>query len=230
MGYPHPIVEDLLKDTIDHAKQRFIIVQLGAHNGTYISLSSRLLKENKPSLDSIAIGIEASPKGYTNLINRMEKFGLNHPPNIFRQIAISDAVSSVDFLENGVSSHMVDHSTGSNDPVIVVKTTTIEQIIKDLSHVDFLEMDIQGAEYKAIPFSMSSISEKAKMICIRTHGSLNDEKQLEDSFNIPGWQKVLVYYNRTLMEIDGKEQPLIDGIQCYVNTNLREPLNIKDVN
>ncbi len=230
MGHHLPIIEDLLEDSVNHAKECFVIAQLGARYGTYIVLSSFLLKKKKPSLNSISIGVEASSFGYSNLLVCMEKCELNSSPNVFRQVAISDSISSVAFLEageDGVGSHMLNRIAEEVDESVeVVNTTTIEELIKDVSHVDFLEMDIQGAEYKAIPCSISSISEKVKMICIRTHWPPADEKELEAIFTKHGWQKVLVYYNKTQMVIAGKEQPLNDGVQCWVNTNLREPCNV----
>ena len=36
--------------------------------------------------------------------------------------------------------------------------------------------------------------------------------------------------DKTQMVIAGKEQPLVDGIQCWVNTNIREPCSIKGKN
>lgn len=230
MGHHLPIIEDLLEDSINHAKECFVITQLGARYGSYIVLSSHFLTKKKLNLDSIFIGIEASPVGYTSLMNCMEKAGINSPPNIFRQVAVSDSISEVAFLEtgaDGVSSHLLNHvSEDKNESVETVKTTTIEEIIKDVNHVDFLEMDIQGAEYKAIPCSLKAISEKVKMICIRTHWPPTDEKELETTFHNLGWQKVLVYYNKTQMVIAGSEQALIDGVQCWVNTNLRDPCSI----
>jgi FkbM family methyltransferase len=219
MGHHLPIIDDLLEDSVDHAKERYVIVQLGARYGTCLSLSARFLATKRPNLSSMFIGVEASRPGYSNLMESMKWHGLNSPPNVFRQVAVSDSISSQAFLD--------DISDDTDESVELVETTTIEEIIKNVGHVDFLEMDIQGAEYKAIPCSMSSIAKKVKMICVRTHWSLSGEKELEDIFHKHRWQKVLSLYNGTRMVIEGREQALIDGVLCWVNTNLREPCGIK---
>ena len=113
-----------------------------------------------------------------------------------------------------------------------VETTTIEEIMQGVDHVDFLEMDIQGAEYQAIPASISAICEKVKMICVRTHfvqakGPISNEEEMESYFQDIGWQKVLVYKNLTPIMHEGKESPLVDGVQCWVNTKLRKPCEIE---
>jgi Methyltransferase FkbM domain len=275
MGYPHPAIDDLLLDSVNQARHRYVIAQLGARRGTYLIKSSRLLVKFRPSLDSTFIGVEASPSGYFDLLRSMERNGLNGRSNIFRNVAISDTITSVKFLENGVSSHIVKatkdipticHSgqghnwkrkvlislpliferlSGLKMPknptphskslsqrfpkdtnVVEVESTTIEEVLKDVSHVDFLEMDIQGAEYRSIPCASEILSEKVRMICVRTHGARADEETLHNVFRNLRWQEVLVCYNQTPVVIKEKEVPLNDGIHCWVNTNLREPCSL----
>jgi len=224
MGYPHPAIDDLLLDSVNQAKDRYVIVQIGARHGAYLIKSSHLLVKLKPSLDSILIGVEASPSGYSNLLSSMERNGLNVPSNIFRNVAISDTIASIKFFEDGVSSHIVNHTPeDANERIVDVESTTIEEILKDVNHVDFLEMDIQGAEYQAIPCATAVLSEKVRMICIRTHGNRANEDALYNLIGNLGWQPVLFCYHLTPVVINGEETPLIDGILCWVNTNLREP-------
>lgn len=87
-------------------------------------------------------------------------------------------------------------------------------------------MDIQGAEYEAVPCSLRALTEKVKMVCIRTHWKPSDEQGLEALFREAGWQEACVLYNKTPMQIEGEHQPLIDGLQCWVNTNLRVPTSV----
>lgn len=275
MGYPHPAIDDLLLDSVNHAKERYVIAQLGARHGAYLIKSSRLLVKIKPTLGCTLIGVEASPSGYSNLLRSMERNGLNVPSNIFRNVAISDARAFVKFLENGVSSRIVErttkgtatvggsdqqqrrkrnvpislsfifdclsrfrmrrHSTAdrttlderlpntANEHEVEVESTSIEEVLKDVNHVDFMEMDIQGAEYRSIPCASEVLCNKVRMICVRTHGARADEEALHNIFSSLRWQKVLVCYNQTPVVIKDKEVPLNDGIHCWVNTNLRDP-------
>ena len=226
MGHQLPVIDFYLEESIDHANRCFVIAQLGCCHGRLLKKTVELIRKKKNSLDYILVGVEASPLGYKNLIQVMEECSLHSSPHKFHNLAISDQEEgTVALIEMGVSSHITTKIT-ENVHVETVCATTISKIIKDYDYIDFLEMDIQGAEYKAIPASIDAISQKVKMICIRTHREKTSEKNIENLFKQQGWQRAVVLYNRTPVLFQNRLNALDDGIHYYVNTRLREPINI----
>jgi len=223
VGHQLAEIDDVLSGAVDRAVDRFILVQLGARYGNYVSKAARFLNERRPGLESTLIAVEASPVGFESLMAKMRNWGLETPPNQFLNLAISDRYESVEFTETGAGSHFIqDKEDPAAENVYVVQTTTIDNILADLTHVDFLEMDIQGAEYKSVRASLESINRKVKLICVRTHWPPREEEELAKMFSSLGWKEVINMENGAEIAIAGEPQKLVDGIQCWANEKLCE--------
>jgi methyltransferase FkbM-like protein len=57
----------------------------------------------------------------------------------------------------------------SDSHVVKVPTISLRTVLHDLGTVDFLDMDVQGAEVETIPADIDVLSQKVKRAVIATH-------------------------------------------------------------
>lgn len=101
----------------------------------------------------------------------LENIRINEVNNIIPfNIAIDERETTVSFLNKGGGSFLVDK--GNLD----TKTTTIDKFINDnkVSHVDFIKMDIEGAELGALNGSINTIKQFKPKLAICIYHKIDD--------------------------------------------------------
>jgi len=88
--------------------------------------------------------------------------------------------------------------------------------------VDFLDMDIQGAELEVIPSSIDTLDRFVKMIHIGTHSPTIDAR-LPDIFRAHGWHPRHQFLSGCVNETPYGAFHFIDGIQSWENPRLSAP-------
>ena len=174
-------------------KEPKIIIDVGAHAGQFSKMVSRIYN-NKVNI----IAIE--PGTYARLILRLSIF-FNRFKNIFViPMAVSDQKdfsflnvpekrkNSLGFGLSHMSKHHDDFSKRNfKIHYDYVPVTTIDQIIKDLEvkNVDFIKIDIEGYEYKALLGALETIEKFKPIIYIELiQNSLNrNSNSLDDVYN-----------------------------------------------
>lgn len=111
----------------------------------------------------------------------------------------------------------------------LVNTYSIETILRNTSLVDFLHMDIQGFEYRAVRASMDTLQRKVRIMLIATH-SRKIEGELMGLLHQRGWT---LMYEKPCKFRPGETKELsastyLDGTQVWVNTSLGEPTQVVD--
>jgi FkbM family methyltransferase len=84
--------------------------------------------------------------------------------------------------------------------------------------VNFLHMDIQGAEYDVIPKAMDLLKAKVKAIMVGTHISLEKHNELHQMFLDYDWQPVMVFPRNREVDTDFGKVTFGDGFAFYRNS------------
>jgi len=166
-----------------------IVFDIGANNGFFSVFVSKLAYRGK------VFCFEPLPSLYNKIIKNIE---INKTDNIvLENIAIAEREGSVDFFESKI--HNGCHSLfrrSDTDNKIQVEAITLEKYVlnNNISQIDFLKMDCEGAEY-GILFSLSDdfLTHKIKKISLEYHDDVNEHnhKELVD-FLVNHNYKVLV--------------------------------------
>lgn len=123
------------------------VLDVGAHLGSFTSMAIRAAPKGKQ------IAIEASPTKAAMLRKRF-------PATRVEQIAISDTIGTATFEENianpGYSKLQGDNPSGDRVHRYSVNVTALDAL--DLPQIDFMKIDIEGAELAAFRGGMKFIN------------------------------------------------------------------------
>jgi FkbM family methyltransferase len=131
----------------EHIKEGMVVIDAGAYIGYYTVLASSLVGEK-----GRVYSFEPSPEN-AGVLNK--NVGMNNCRNVYIvQKAVSDKVGSVTFYPNPCnasgSTMFENYSThNAKDPSVTVGTVTLDGIVGNCK-VDFIKMDIEGGETKAL--------------------------------------------------------------------------------
>ena len=195
------IIKKILKDPD-------VIIDVGAHAGQVSKMISHLYK-NKVKIIAIEPGL------YARSILRLSIF-FNRLKNIFViPMAVSDQKSfsflnipekrknSFGFGLSHMSTHHDDFSTRNyKTHYDYVSVTTIDQIVKDLEieKVDFIKMDIEGHEYRALLGSSETLKRFKPIIYIELieHSLNRNNDSLKDVYTFLRKLNYKSYYVKNL--------------------------------
>lgn len=142
------------------------IVDVGAGTGWETLIFSKSVGNS-----GRVVSIEAHPRTFRCLSKVCEKNGLKNVTLV--QAAVGDQEREVQISDS--NEHEANSIIGTGSGVNVVGTT-LDSLFRSLglSHVDFLKMNIEGAERLALP-GMKEMAKKTKHVCIACHDFLADE-------------------------------------------------------
>lgn len=143
-----------------------VVFDVGAGIGAETLLFSRLVG---PS--GRVVAIEAHPRTYARLVDLAN---LNHLDNVTTlQLAVADTEGSVTLSDT--AHHVQNAVVAKADGGIRVAAKRLDAIANELAitHVDFLKMNIEGAERVALP-SAGSLLGRTQHVCISCHDFLAD--------------------------------------------------------
>jgi FkbM family methyltransferase len=126
---------------------RATVLDAGAFVGLYSLKASRYAKR--------VVSLEPGEQNYEYLESNLM---LNGADNVEpRQVALSSTSGLSRFSQMGTT------STLSELGQQVVETTTLDDVIKSVGHVDLLKLDIEGSEYEVFAASRSALREITKI-------------------------------------------------------------------
>jgi FkbM family methyltransferase len=227
---------------VESANGSFTAVELGAGYGPWIVFSAKAAQQR--GLGPIKLkAVEADLQRHELMRSNLGDNGLP-VPEVNSHIAedgidvslvhgaVSDKNGTLSFgsqslldwgaspIEGGGS---VDYR-GMTVDTDIVNAYTIESVLADLQTVDFMHMDIQGFEYKAIRASLDSLQRKVRVLLIATH-SRQLEGEIMGLLHDNGWR--LQYEKPCKFTPDsGKDLTALtylDGTQVWINTALGQP-------
>jgi FkbM family methyltransferase len=101
----------------------------------------------------------------------------------------------------------------------IVKTITLNSILRRYGRVDLIDMDIQGHELPVLKASIDLLNHKVKRLHIGTHSKEIDEG-LKRLFLTNGWKNVHFYSAFTVCMTPYGRVDFNDGIQSWINPNI----------
>jgi FkbM family methyltransferase len=101
----------------------------------------------------LVISIEADPENYLALVQNVERSGVTNIRTV--HAAVWDSRGTLPFQAYGIIGSSVSTSGKNHSRLVDVPSATLMDICRDLGveRVDHVKMDIEGAEYRAIPAS-----------------------------------------------------------------------------
>jgi FkbM family methyltransferase len=110
------------------------------------------------------------------------------------------------------------HENGwrSIDPPVI----TLREILSDVSRVDLLDIDIQGAEHEVLASATQAMNSKVARIFIATHSREIDER-LNGLLSTQGWQCARAHPCGETSDTEWGAVRFVDGVQFWINPRLQ---------
>ncbi len=148
------------------SKKRPVIVDVGAHIGTFTLYIYKELKKKEP----IVYAIEPSLSNFDLLKKNCQKNGVR--AGLFN-VAISDknGIGYID-LRKDTDNFSVESTPGREKAFFQsCRTLTLEEFCREhgIGPIDLLKVDGEGAEYRIFPESIDFIKKRVKKILIEVH-------------------------------------------------------------
>lgn len=222
---------DLMLSILDDIKKESIVfVELGAGYADWCMAVNGVIKNKVVKIkEAQCFAVEAEPQHFEWAVKHFDKWKINGK---VIQCAISDKNGWCDFaLDKDASSNYGQSVTYSDALLrtasnllrrksISVPCYTLDALVAkyDIKHIDYIDMDIQGNELRAINGAMESI--KNGMIDywkIGTHAIKYNDKIKE--LLSPYYDLVLNVYPYSVGGVSGLKAKVEDGIQVYKRFN-----------
>lgn len=187
------------------------ILDIGAGIGDNTYLFSKLVGPNGK-----VIAVEAHPKLYSCLIKLCEYNKLHNVIALNHAILDCEGDFSIEDSEQSICCRVVDKKTN-----IRVKGTTVDKLMDYLkiNKIDFLKMNIEGSEKRAIN-GMSKSIQKTRHICIACHDFL----AIRDGIEIMKTKDIIINFLEKngfkIIVNDFDERPWVRDHVFGINQNL----------
>ena len=199
-GFP-PVREELIEweallAAVLGARGRFVMVDAGAGFGRWLVSALCALRYFAPALPYRFLGVEADPAHFEWAGQHLRNNGADLSLCDLRHAAIAGRngedrlfVGSEPAKWYGQALKSV--APGAKYETTAVQTVTLDSLIGNLEAVDFLDLDVQGAEAAALslPAAMDALTAKVRRACIATFLPGNDDVVLS-AFALHGWTYV----------------------------------------
>ena len=224
-GYP-PLNEHYfdwiaLLTSISDAKGTFRMAELGAGWAPWL-VRAMFATTQISVIDKVELlAVEADPTHYSWIIDHFLDNNLQPEDYSILNGAVSTTSSILKFprLSNPNSNYGASLNAVTNtSEFIEIQGYTLDNLINRFSGVlDFLHIDIQGAEYDVIPNSMELLKNNVKTIMIGTHTSSAKHEELYDLFFQHGWAPILVFPRHEEVNTEFGIVQFDDGFQFWKN-------------
>lgn len=213
-------ISEIISTTFDHffhiykPKLGDTVFDIGAGIGGETFVFSKKVGQN-----GTVVSIEAHPKTFICLTKMCE---YNRLKNVIAlNLAIIDKESEVfiEDLKNHIKSSVVNKKTG-----ILVRGTTLDKIINDLNinNLDFLKMNIEGAEKMAIK-GMPNTVKKTRYICIACHDFIAKRNGREE---MKTKNEIIKFLLKNNFKIVSRENDKRDWVRDHIH-GINKVLEIK---
>lgn len=214
----------LTLEAVEKATDSFRMIELGAGWGTWVVTAALACRQRKAIKDIELLAIEADLAHYEWMNRHFRANGLDLSAHHLIHGAVSAEPGKIRFpvIENPAEDYGASTSAVyGGRPYVEVDAYTIEELIGRMKGpVDFLHVDIQGAEYDTIPAAMDLLKKNVKSIMVGTHQSLEQHNKLAKLFRDNGWEPRMEYDRGALCDTEYGEVQFGDGLIAYRNPDL----------
>lgn len=241
-----------LFDAVADSDRPFTMVELGAGYGRWLVHGANLAAKLGRPL-GLLVGCEAEPTHYQWMMEHFRDNGYAPEHHRLRECAIAGAAGSVPFyigaaakwygqsiapsvirlasrrgLNPGRLLRMLLGKARPMDAIRLVPAATLAEIIGDLGVVDFMHVDIQGAEYDALSVSKDLLNAKVAFVHVGTHAPTVEATRGRDMdalihglFQAMGWNRRFSAKPGETIRLHGHDIRFVDGVQSWANPRLR---------
>jgi FkbM family methyltransferase len=230
---------DLLA-AVKTAKERFVMMELGAGYGRWLMRAAAAIKRYNP-IPFILIGVEGEPTHVEWMKLNFRNNGLDPDAHRVLHAAIGESSGMVYFPvgdSHGWGQFIVDndktgprksrHSGIAYDDQFLTQLAPVRQLmIEDAAAgeplIDIIDMDIQGAEAAVMAQAIDFCSERVRLIHIGTH-SHPLEDHVRDIFRKAGWLLRFDFPNFSNTPTEYGTLVFNDGVQSWANPRFADRL------
>jgi len=237
---------DLLESVVA-ARKSYTMIELGAGTGRWAVRAASALRQHNPKLPFRLIAVEAEPLHFEWMRLHFADNGIDPARHTLIRAAVTGGAASRPFLIGSPqgterpnewfgqaladwAGRIVDGDAGeyggspvrahengwrSIDPPVV----TLSQILVEVTRVDLVHIDIQGAEHEVLASAMQALNSKVRRILVGTHSREIDEK-VQLLLDRHGWECAMAYPCGEISETPWGPVKFGDGVQYRINPRL----------
>lgn len=238
-AFGRPSVDDnifdwlVLLEAVIEARGEFTMVALGAGWGRWLVAAALAVKQYS-QIPCRLIGVEAEPTHFQWMLQHFRDNGMDPSDHDLIEGAASGQKGRAWFYygkpaswygQSIVQDETLSNLRGetetefNNERVKLVRTVDLPELTAHYPRIDYLHMDVQGAEYDILAASAQILNGKVKRVLIGTH-STEIEVGLRDLFGRLNWQCQYDFEMNASVVVDGTAMSLGDGVQVWVNPDL----------
>jgi FkbM family methyltransferase len=216
---------DLLHAVLS-ARERFVMVELGAGYGRWAVRAARLVERLNP-LPITLVAVEAEPTHFGWLQEHFVDNGLDPAQHNLVCAPVAGSRVPVNFLVGQAATCYGQAIVPTTDPrpdglqAQAMAAITLAEIVEPYRRVDLIDLDIQGAELDVLGAAIKALDTQVKRLQIGTHGP-EIEQGLRHVLRAHGWQLVHDFPCGAKVVVPNLDQELEvgDGVQTWINPRL----------
>jgi FkbM family methyltransferase len=228
LGYPtlneHYFDWIALLSSVANAGGIFRMAELGAGWGPWLVRGAFAVNQKNTNSKIELLGIEADPTHFQWMNEHFIGNGLIPSDHSLIMGAVSAKPETLKFPRLTHPDEDYGASTRLGSEVrefIQVQGYTLENLINRFTGtLDFLHMDVQGAEYDLLPTSIKLLSASVKNIMIGTHMSTEKHESVYSLFNENDWKCEYVFPRNQTVNTEFGIVSFGDGFQWWSNPQL----------
>ena len=202
------------------------MVELGAGHGSWL-VAGAVAAQRVRGLNIQLVGVEAEHAHFEMMRQHFIDNDLDPNLHLLIEAAVTETDGPVYFVQGHSREWWgqailpsPDHGFGNwpNARVTPIAGFSLNTILRDLTIVDLIDMDVQGAEADVIRSSTRVLTEKFKRMHIGTHNA-GVEAQLLSLFQGMGWFCQNKYHCQSSAVTEFGEIAFDDGVR-WINPNL----------
>jgi FkbM family methyltransferase len=215
-----------LYESVDCARDSFCMVEAGAGYGRWLVAAACAVRRHRP-MPMKLVGIEAEGTHFKMMEQHFRDNGLDPDEHRLIEAACNGdgrdvffAVGApVEWYGQAIVGEGFKMSQFPEARSVRTKAVTLQEVLAPLSHVDLLDMDVQGVEAEIVEAAIVPMSQKVKRVHIGTHGH-DLEERLRLQFRQAGWRCCNDFPCQTTIETHYGKVNFGDGVQSWINPNL----------
>lgn len=209
---------------VQRAKDAFRMAEFGAGWAPWLVRGAFAARQRADIARFELLGVEADPTHFAWMRQHFVDNGLDPEAHsiLHGAVAARAGILSFPVIANPDEDYGSGLSTAANGAgTLTVTGRTLPDLLAVFSGpVDFMHVDIQGAEYEALPPAMGTLSAKVRSVMVGTHTSDDLHDELVARFRAAGWTEVLNLPRARTSATPWGEIALGDGFLLFDNPRL----------
>ena len=206
-------------------RDRFVMVDAGAGFGRWLVSAVCGLRRRSPMTPFHLVGIEAEPTHFGWMTQHLRNNGIDPAQHQLLHAAVGGESGTAELLfgDDPAAWYGQTLATTFNGQyareqhrIMTVRCLSLNAILADLQVVDFLDLDIQGAEEQAVATGIDVMTRKVRRAYVGTHAPHTD-RIVNGFFASRGWQCVRQFPCLSIADTEFGRIEFNQGIQHWVN-------------